>query len=408
MKSFSFAAIFELIAKLGVFLLSLIVARHFGPEDFGLWTLAQTMIFFVIIVVEFASQQTGVRTLILNIGRTPQDLQKALDTIVSFRIIGLSSCVLIGMCFFLSGSLDFILLSSLLVYALGHFFNFDFLYRALGYQLYAAFQNFILIFLTVLIVFILSLLESNIFDVILARSFIILSIFIVFFMYAKKRYLKVTPLNRQIISDLTENVQPNVSAFLYVMAGAFFARVFSGANVFVVEYNLNDLDLGLFSAVSLFYIGFITIKGVVTTLLYPSLCEKYNNDNYYEFVFKITKLSLLFSLVILYPISFYGEVLIKFIFGASYVTTESVSTFKVYIYICIVLAAGLLIPNSLHVTGRSKEFFLITLICALLSIGISFLLIPPLGIIGAAYATLTVELLVLISSGFYFLKGIKN
>jgi O-antigen/teichoic acid export membrane protein len=407
-KSFSIAAIFELIAKLGIFLLSLIVARHFGPEDFGLWTLAQTMIFFVIIVVEFASQQTGVRTLILNIDRTPQDLQKALNTIVSFRIIGLSFCVLIGISFFLSGTLDFILLSSLIVYGLGHFFNFDFLYRALGYQLYAAVQNFILIFITVLIVFILSLLESNISDVILARSFVILLIFIMFFKYAKKKYLKVTPLNRQVISDLTENVQPNISAFLYVMAGAFFARVFSGANVFVVEYNLNNLDLGLFSAVSLFYIGFITIKGVITTLLYPNLCEKYNNGNYYEFVFKITKLSLLFSLVILYPISFYGDVLIKFIFGASYVTTESVATFKIYIYICIALSVGLLIPNSLHVTGRSKEFFIITLICALLCIGISFLLIPTLGIIGAAYATLTVELLVLISSGFYFLKGAKN
>lgn len=105
---------------------------------------------------------------------------------------------------------------------------------------------------------------------------------------------------------------------------------------------------------------------------------------------KTTALVLLLAFPIVLAGIILANPLIKFFFGAEYL--PSVITFQILLFTVLIVYPSSILGHAIFAYGQQKQFIAFTATAAIGNVIFNFLLIPPLGIAGAALGTIITQL----------------
>ena len=127
------------------------------------------------------------------------------------------------------------------------------------------------------------------------------------------------------------------------------------------------------------------ITNSINTIIYPYISSNLNKKIKTDVILKMANLSFLSTLVILFPIIITGDYLFPLVFGSDFA-----SSYELF----LILAIGLLAESISRIIvtwfkglNKANELVTISASCILLNIFLNIMLIPHIGLIGAALSS---------------------
>lgn len=143
------------------------------------------------------------------------------------------------------------------------------------------------------------------------------------------------------------------------------------------------------------YSAYITIVNIPTLLLdsfsssiNPMLVRTYSQgkEKFMIMYSKICTHYAYFALWVMLGLIFFGDYLVKIIYGQSYTSSGYLITLLTVGF--FIRSIDLLRPNYIVLTGKQRTLFIINVLAALINLCLNYFLIPLYGLDGAALATL--------------------
>ena len=197
-----------------------------------------------------------------------------------------------------------------------------------------------------------------------------------------------------------------LSASLYLMLSAVTGYLLLKIDQVMIKFYLNETQVGLYAvAVKLSEIWYF-IPGIICGSLFPALvnAKKTHVGIYTD---RMNKLYLFLSgvaLLIAVPIAALAPWIIKFLYGAQYLASVPILQIYVWSGIGFFLIAG--INKYLMTENHLKSIFFYNLMAVSINIILNIILIPKIGLTGAAWATLISYSSV--PAVFFIIKGLKS
>jgi len=144
---------------------------------------------------------------------------------------------------------------------------------------------------------------------------------------------------------------------------------------------------------------FYFIPGVICGSLFPAIvnARKTSSALYYSRLKKLYLLLGFLGLVVAAPVAFLAQPFVNFVFGSAYLGATPV--LQIYIWSSISLFIGAVVGQQLMAENRTRAIFILNFSAMIVNIVLNLILIPRVGLIGAAISTLiaysTVPLLML-------------
>lgn len=165
--------------------------------------------------------------------------------------------------------------------------------------------------------------------------------------------------------------------------------VFATADTILIGYFLTDADIGIYRVAYQLTGIALLVCTAVNTALYPRI-SRWNTDNDLNAIGSALPRAVTFSLLLAVPIVtggiLLGERLLYFFYGAEFAAGTPALVVLLIMQIFFIFMT--LQITCLNAMDRPKHSFVATSIAAILNIGLNIILIPLLGILGAALATL--------------------
>ena len=184
--------------------------------------------------------------------------------------------------------------------------------------------------------------------------------------------------------------------------------IFATADTILIGYFLTDADIGIYRVAYQLTGIALLICTAVNTALYPRI-SRWNTDNDLTAISSALPRAVTFSLLLAVPIVtggiLLGERLLYFFYGVEFVAgTPALGVLLIMQIVSIFVTLQITCLNAMD---RPKYSFAATSIAAILNIGLNIILIPLLGILGAALATLASITLTAIISYVYLSRRLK-
>lgn len=207
-----------------------------------------------------------------------------------------------------------------------------------------------------------------------------------------RRY-KLKIINWRYNKELAKKIISN-SWFLMLSSASIY--IYTRIGQVIIRQILDERAVGLYSAATKLSEIWYFIPGIICASLFPAIInsKKTNQDLYYSRLKRMYVLIFTLSLMIAMAVSVLAKTIVNFLFGADYL--ESVLTLRIYAWSTIGLFLGMVSGYYLLAENYIKIYFFSTFFVATLNVLLNILLIPRLGINGAAIATV-------ISYSFLFL-----
>ena len=204
------------------------------------------------------------------------------------------------------------------------------------------------------------------------------------------------PLDRSIARSLLFNGAPLALA-------AFLGLAYQQADKLLTNRLLGDAETGYLTAAFLIIFGVVELLNTtVMTAVYPLLSRSYGDGRNSLFGFLVEKLAffnILVSLPIALTVSIFAADIAIPLFGADFRPTADVLRILIW-YALVSMVSGTLIYGYL-VQNRQHIYLLVRALGLGLNIALLWLLLPTLGVIGAAVSSVCAETLVML---FLFLR----
>ncbi|MBI4282443.1 MAG: flippase [Chloroflexi bacterium] len=176
-----------------------------------------------------------------------------------------------------------------------------------------------------------------------------------------------------------------------MLAGNALNVITNGADTVLIGYFLTAADVGYYSAATTVAASLLLFPISVQRITYAATAESWSKNKHQELNRLLSK-SMQYSACILLllgsGIGFFSAEVITALFGAKFMP----AILPLYVLLFArVVRGGTLVPvgASLPGAGRPDLSLKITAVSATIGIGLNILLIPPLGLLGAAIATAT-------------------
>lgn len=165
--------------------------------------------------------------------------------------------------------------------------------------------------------------------------------------------------------------------------------VFTYADTIIVGYFLSNSDVGVYRVAFQLSTAATFIALSLQNVLYPKMSE-WSSTNRYLLVERALSRSITYSLLLAIPVCFggwlLGERLLYYLYGAPF--AEARDVLLILLIVQVVMVFMYLQTMSLNALNQPKASFRATAIAVIINIGLNFVLIPLIGISGAALATL--------------------
>jgi O-antigen/teichoic acid export membrane protein len=186
-------------------------------------------------------------------------------------------------------------------------------------------------------------------------------------------------------TDLAKNLWRNSWPLMLSSAAAF---IYLRIDQVMVGKIMGEEAVGIYAAGVKITEIFYFLPGIICGSLFPAIINARNTNKelYYRrlnfFYFLLGGLGLIIAI----PIAFLAKPIISIIFGAEYLA--AIPVLQIYVWSSVGLFLASAAGQQLVAENRSKMIFIISFFAMIINIILNIILIPKIGLIGAAIATL--------------------
>lgn len=381
----------EKILRMGVGLfIGIWVARYLGPEQFGLFNYALSL---VALFVTFST--LGLDTIVVR--KLVEDESKREELIATafwLRLTGAFSVLLILATATLFTTNDhytnilvFIIASATIFQA----FNVTtYYFQAKVLSRYLVYVNIVGLVLSSVAKVILILLHAPLiaFVLLVLIDSMILAFGFVYF-YIKKNLtfnIKATLFKRKTAISLLKDSWPLILSGISI---SLYMRI----DQVMIKEMLNTEAVGQYAAAVRISEAWYVIPMVIVSSLFPAIinAKQKSQELYNARLQKVYYLMVWMALAIAFPITFLSDWIINILYGIEY--NEAASVLMIHIWTSVFVFLGVVTEHHLIAVNRTFKSFIRTFIGAILNIVFNLVFIPKYGINGAAIATLLSQLI---------------
>lgn len=376
------------------------VARVLEPEGMGTYNFVESVARYFILIAALGTPIYGVRQIAIYKGNVIE-IGKTFREIFTVNIITTLSCCLLYLIVipFLPG---FEL--NIKLYYIGLFYI---LFNGITSEWYfIGREDFRFLFLRTVVVRVLMVISVFLFvqkPTDLGKYFLIntlsfVGLGVVNLIYIV-REIKRPMLKFRKLKDSFKHLKP----LFFIFSSIFAVSVYILFDTILLRLFTNDENVGYYTAATKLNKVIVTFLAAISTVLLPKLSNAFKSKNI-QLAENYVEKSLQLTLFICFPAVIFtfslSEELILLFSGKAYL--PAVSTMRILTPIILIIGLtnvfGLQILNSI---GRDKEFLKAVLFGAFISLLFNFILIPKIGLNGAAISNLSAEFFVLVMTYLY-------
>jgi O-antigen/teichoic acid export membrane protein len=377
----------RVITALLGFAATLMIARHFGVEDYGKFALALS---FVALFIPLGDLGMDI-LLTREVAKAKESLKNILGNVLAIKLI--LAVVFLGLVVSVVNLMGYGGLTKSLVYvaavsAILTFTANSFIssFRAFERMEYEAVSSVLAKLLTAVAVFALIFLNKNLLWMMWAQVMggALLLLSSLFFLRSKF----ATPSLRMEFSLWKKLITGGLPfALTYFMVMVYFK-----IDSVMLSKMVGDEAVGAYNAAYNIVFALMIISSAIVGSIFPAITYNYFQDK--EYSQKILTGGLKYSLILSFPFALGGTILAKkvifLIYGQAY--TSSILALQIIIWVVPVIFVTNLLGNCLGAINRQKEVLYVALANALLNVILNLILIPRFSFYGSAAATLVTEL----------------
>ncbi len=394
-----------LFSKLFMYIYRIIIARYFGPEVYGLFSIGLMILGIFVAVSSLGLAEGLLRFIPIYRGRKEQ--QKISHLLRFSLIISLISGILAAVILFFSAnfiSISFFHNSGLILYL--KIFSFLIpitLFSNIFLQIlrtheeikwYSFIQNILqnITKLVFLILFIFIGLKSG--AVALSYFLGILSLLVFSYIICRNKFPNLLLKTNLKEAKRTEMVYGLFSYSWPLILLGIIGNIFNWTDSFMLGYFQSARDVGFYNAAIPIVTFLIISQEVFMQLFFPLINREYGKKNFIlirELSKQVAKWIFIVNLPLFFMFMLFPGVIINLLFGNQYLAAENVVRFLAVSTLFYSICS---IPSSLlYMIGKSKLIFTNTLILSIVNFILNLILIPPYGVNGAAFATMLSSLI---------------
>jgi O-antigen/teichoic acid export membrane protein len=366
------------------------VARYLGPEQFGLFSYAQSFVGLFTAIATLGLDGIVIRELVKDESRRDELIGTAfwLKLMGTFGVLlVLALAVNFTSNDTYTNTLIFIIASATIFQS----FNvIDFYFQSKVLSKYVVYANIFSLFISTLVKIMLILSEAPLVAfawVILFDSFILATGFIYFYIkdYTKFNIQNLTFKSRTAISLLKDS-------WPLILSGIVIS-IYMKIDQIMIQNMLGSNAVGQYAAAVRLSESWYFIPMVIASSLFPAIINaKQQNKNLYNTrLQKLYDLMVWMAISIALPMTFLSDWVVKFLYGGEY--NQAASVLMIHIWAGVFVFLGVAFSGFLTTENWTRKSFYRTFLGALFNIIFNYILIPIYGINGAAVATLLSQLI---------------
>ena len=390
----------ERIIRMGVSLfVGIYVARYLGPERFGLLSYANSFVGLFTAIATLGLDGIIVRELV----KLSEQRDKLLGTSFLLKIAGALVMWLIILITLLLANNDLQTNTIIAIIAFGVIFQafnvIDFAFQAEVKSKYVVHVHFAqLIFSSIIkLAFVINNVSLIWFAVMYCLDAVILALGLVYIYLNKHGSIQRWRWDSKIASRLLLDGWPLMFSYMSYLVYAKIDRI-------MIKEMLDEYSVGVYSAAYVLYEAPLFISLVIAKSVYPLLVEYYqeNKNKLFTYYKTLSSYMTLLSYMIVMFIYIFNEELIKLTFGDSF--EESSGILVLLSFGLIPMFNAFLRSSYITISGNQRIILYTTLFSSIVNIILNYFLINIYGIIGAAYATVSTQILSLFVLNIVFLE----
>ena len=385
-KNASWIVFSKLIKAILTLIVTMIMARKLGPNNYGLINYAASLVSFIIPVMKLGLDSTLVHDIINH----PHEEGKYVGTSIIANVISGLLCILGIIVFVLfanCGETETIIVCSL--YSITLLFQaieiVQYWFQAKLLSKYPSIAMLIAYIITSLVQILILLFGGNIylFAISYSLEFLIIS-FMLLFLYKKDSPQKLD------YSFDTFKLIFNKSKY-YIIA-SMMITIFAHTDKIMIKFMIGNENVGYYSAAltcaSMFSFVFAAIIDSFRPVIFEK--KKVSNKQFEKYITSLYSIIIVGSLTVSLLMTIFSSLIISIMYGSEY--NASISALKIIVWYTTFSYLGSIRNIWIIIENKQNLLWKINLYGAILNIVLNLILIPIIGINGAAIASLLTQI----------------
>ena len=368
----------ELIGKVIGFVTTVYLARVLQPEGFGILNFAAASAGYFMLLVNFGFNDYGV--LKVSPDRSKQNIQRHVSNLFGLRLViaMLSFGALIAISFIVPKFHKIqVLLLIFGLLALAHAVSTEWLFTAIERMEFIAIARIVGSLIYVALIFLLVKSADDLVPcgiVTIGRQFVVVCLMLVFLVW-KIGGIRVA-VNVKEWGDVLRFVLP-------IGLSSVAAQMYFNVDVVILGFLRSPEEVGYYSAALKLVMLGVGLKLLVRQVVYPKIVHysATSKDTLQKASLLMGKYCIIFALFIGFMGSFLGKEIIHLIYGINF--SDSIVPFQIAVWVIAVEFIGIVLPYIVLTVDR-KLYAKIIISTVIINIVLNLILIPIIGIIGAA------------------------
>ncbi|WP_155866697.1 flippase [Colwellia sp. PAMC 21821] len=359
------------------------VARYLGPEQFGLFSYAQSYVLLFSVIATLGLDGIVIRELVHN----ENQRERLLGTAFTLKLAGALLVIILLVVSILFHWNDSQTNWLIVIIAFATIFQslnvIDFYFQSQVLSKFVVYSNLLCLLISSLIKVTLILYEAPLISfayVILFDSFI-LAIGLLYFYLKENLMIKSWrfefPLARRLLRDSWPLIISSIVVTVYMKIDIIMLKEFLG------EY-----EVGLYAASSRISELWYVVPVLVTSSLFPAIlnAKKTDENIYNNRVRNLYKILIWMAIALSITVTLIGAYLMEFLYGSGYEGAADILIIQIWSSVFIGL---LMVSNKwLLAENKTKFIFIRGSAGAVINVGLNYIYIPIYGVQAAAYTSL--------------------
>ncbi|MDZ7798474.1 MAG: flippase [Patescibacteria group bacterium] len=381
----------ELINGVLMFFLVIWLARYLGATVYGKLMFTISIVNLFSIITDFGLTSLFTR----QVARYKNEVRRYVANIISIKIfLSIIAFILLFVVLFIvkKDNQTITLLYLMSIWMILNSFStfFQSVFRAFEKMKYEALIKVIY----VTNIFILGVITISLnLNVIFLAWFYVLSVFVsalIAILFVKKYFCSITlKFNFKFWKELLKKSWPFALSAMFIMIYYYMDSVMLG-------FMGQDKEVGWYNAAYRPIMFLIMVSGLISTAFFPAISKLYKQsiNRLENLIYKFSKTIFIISIPMAIGGVLVGHDLIILLFGAEY--TKSILAFQILIWTASIIYISSIFGPTLQACDQQKKHLFGVGLGALMNIILNIILIPLFSLYGAAIATLSAEIAVVI------------
>lgn len=389
-----------ILSKVFTYLYRIIIARDFGPETYGLFSLTIMILTGFVSLFSLGFYDGVLRFIPFYRGKRKENNVRYIFRF-SFIVLLFSSIFATILLYFLSDFISInlfhnsgltiflkILSLSLPFFSLAYFFL-SLLQAHEKIKIHSFISDILFNFINLISLIILVFIGLKINGVIFSYFIGLVIIFLVSLIFCRKKIPKIL-VRPTLRENLKKKLKKELISYSWpLILFGIINGLLPNVDSFVIGYIKGASDVGIYNT-AILIAGFMTfVPTLFYRLFFPLITREFSKKNLNmikELSKQIQKWIFIVNLPLLVLMIIFPGVFINLLFGAQYITAEIPLRFLAIAFFLTSLI--MILSGLISMIGKSKIILLNTIIFSVLNLILNILLVPKYGTSGAAFATM--------------------